>query len=79
MSRALDNVNPTIFAPTASTSLRRTVKSPKALLWDEHLDDYSEIDLDQRSEDESADGKGGEVTENIDAEEIFGQLIASHL
>jgi len=64
MSRALDNVNPTIFAPTASTSLRRTAKSAKALLWDESADGYSEVDFQ--------DGSSGEESEDIDADEVFG-------
>ncbi|KAK4689387.1 hypothetical protein P7C73_g724, partial [Tremellales sp. Uapishka_1] len=43
MSRALDNSNPTIFAPTTSTS--RT-KSPQALLWDDQGDSEENEEID---------------------------------
>ena len=62
MSRPLDNVNPTIFAPTASSSTRRH-KSAKALLWDEEAFKYAEFD-DSPSEDEM---------EEIDAQEVYGE------
>jgi hypothetical protein len=64
MSRTLDNSNPTIFAPTASTSTRR-IKPGKALLWD---DDDEEVYTDASDE-----------VEEIDAEEVFGMSAAQRL
>ena len=60
MSRPLDNVNPTIFdTPVASSSRRRPV-SARALLWEnEDVDSY---------------GSSEEEREEIDAEEIYGEL-----
>ena len=59
MSRPLDNVNPTIFAPATASSSRRP-RSEKALLWDgvdrELLGEYG-------SEEER---------EEIDAQEVYG-------
>ena len=68
MSRALDNDNPTIFAPTQATSSRR-VRSGKSLLWDEDAAGYQELagSLDR-------DPEGNEEKEEIDAEEVFGEL-----
>lgn len=67
MSRQLDNVNPTIFAPTHASSSRQ--KSGKALLWDEHAEGYAEIDGGR-----GAEGSEGETDEReeIDSEEVFG-------
>ncbi|GFZ47233.1 MIP18 family protein C144.16 [Saitozyma sp. JCM 24511] len=69
MSRQLDNVNPTIFAPTHASSSRQ--KSGKALLWDEHAEGYAEIDGGL-----GAEGSEGETDEReeIDSEEVFDLL-----
>lgn len=63
-SRPLDNVNPTIFAPTGSFSSR--TQSAKALLWSEEAAEYQEFVSKSGSE-----GKQ-EEREEIDAEEVFG-------
>jgi hypothetical protein len=67
MSRQLDNVNPTIFAPTHASSSRQ--KSGKALLWNEHAEGYAEVDGGS-----GAEGSEGEIDEReeIDSEEVFG-------
>lgn len=70
MSRQLDNSNPTIFAPSASTASRR--KSGKALLWNEDIEQYAEYDEDRYG---STSSPGAESDrEDIDAEEVFGEL-----
>lgn len=61
MDRELDNANPTIFAPTASSSKRQ--QSSKALLWSEDADAYALSD---------GAGSSEEEREEIDAEEVFG-------
>jgi len=66
MSRSLDNVNPTIFAPTGSTTSRRT-KSAKAMLWVDDAAEYQEL------AEKSDSGSGEEDREEIDAEEVFGE------
>ena len=65
MSRPLDNVNPTIFAPTGSTTSQRQ-QSVKAQLWDEEAAEYQEFAQGSDS------GSGEEEREEIDAEEVFG-------
>ncbi|ORY33020.1 hypothetical protein BCR39DRAFT_520780 [Naematelia encephala] len=67
MSRALDNENPTIFAPTHATSSRRQPKSARALLWDSEADMFQESDMEDGSESE-------EEREEIDSEEVFDLL-----
>lgn len=62
MDRELDNANPTIFAPTASSSKRQ--KSPQALLWNADAESYALSDEAGSSEEER---------EEIDAEEVFGE------
>jgi hypothetical protein len=69
MSRQLDNVNPTIFAPTHASSSRQ--KSGKALLWDEHAEGYAEVDTDGGLGPEGSEGETDE-REEIDSEEVFG-------
>lgn len=59
MDRELDNANPTIFAPTASGSMRQ--KAPKALLWSEEAEEYA-----------YSDNSSEEEREDIDADEVFG-------
>ncbi|WWC98170.1 hypothetical protein V866_005061 [Kwoniella sp. B9012] len=69
MSRQLDNDNPTIFAPTTSTTSKRIQKG-KASLWSqEALSDEEELGYS------SGSGSGsGEEREDIDAEEVYDLL-----
>ncbi|ORX39263.1 hypothetical protein BD324DRAFT_576689 [Kockovaella imperatae] len=60
-SRPLDNVNPTIFAPTSASSSSRRPKNARALLWNDALDNY-ELDSSE------------EEREEIDSQEIFDLL-----
>ncbi|WVR08889.1 hypothetical protein IAU60_005948 [Kwoniella sp. DSM 27419] len=67
MSRQLDNDNPTIFAPTGSTTSKRLGKGKSALWAEEALDDegYSS----------AGEGSGsGDEREAIDAEEVYDLL-----
>lgn len=81
MSRQLDNDNPTIFAPTApATSARK--KSGKALLWESRADDLLAFDDVEEDESEGSEGEKSEEVdlgrggrEEIDAEEVFGELL----
>jgi hypothetical protein len=81
MSRQLDNEAPTIFAPSApATSARR--KSGKALLWEDRGGEFMSFEDDQEDEGKgSGNGSGSdevdmskEGKEEIDAEEVFGEL-----
>ncbi|CAD6572986.1 MAG: hypothetical protein TREMPRED_000704 [Tremellales sp. Tagirdzhanova-0007] len=68
MSRALDNDNPTIFAPTQATTSQR-VRSAKSLLWDEDAASYQKLSSSLASDQEE-----GEEKEAIDSEEVFDLL-----
>lgn len=63
MSRELDNANPTIFAPASSSASRQ--RSPKALLWDDDLDEYTLVGKEHEEEER----------EEIDALEVYGAFI----
>ncbi|WWC63843.1 uncharacterized protein I303_106448 [Kwoniella dejecticola CBS 10117] len=70
MSRQLDNDNPTIFAPTASTSTKRIQKG-KASLWSEEAlleEDYAVSGYG------SGSGSEEDEREDIDAEEVYDLL-----
>ena len=69
MSRALDNDNPTIFAPTQATTSQR-VRSAKSLLWDEDAASYQKLSSSLASDQEE-----GEEKEAIDSEEVFGECV----
>ena len=68
MSRALDNDNPTIFAPTAPTTSRRRPQSTKAMLWSDDATDFRDFAIDA-----DHPGSGEDEREEIDAEEVFGE------
>ncbi|WWC72922.1 uncharacterized protein I206_106886 [Kwoniella pini CBS 10737] len=72
MSRQLDNDNPTIFAPTASTSTKRIQKG-KASLWSEEA--LLEEEEEEEYYPELGSGSGSkEDREDIDSEEVYDLL-----
>lgn len=69
MSRELDNANPTIYSPTSvPSSSKRQPKSARALLWNDQAGAYEY----ERTSPQNSD----EEREEIDAEEIYGELQA---
>ncbi|ODN97338.1 hypothetical protein L198_03901 [Cryptococcus wingfieldii CBS 7118] len=80
MSRQLDNLNPTIFAPTtASTSSRRPPKTGKTNLWAPEAvieDTLTEDWLGGEDRDIGSSGteSEGDEREEIDAEEVYDLL-----
>lgn len=76
MSRQLDNVNPTIFAPSSPNFVRRaTGKSAKSSLWaPEALSDDREDYCSAGASGSGSVSEEEEGREDIDAQEIYGGL-----
>lgn len=77
MSRQLDNVNPTIFAPSAPSFVRRsTGKSAKSSLWaPEALSDDGEDYYSPGARSSGSVSDEEEGREDIDAQEVYGGLL----
>lgn len=74
MSRQLDNVNPTIFAPSTPNFVRRsTGKSARSSLWaPEALSDDEEDYYSTRTSGSGSVTDEEEAREDIDAQEVYG-------
>lgn len=76
MSRQLDNVNPTIFAPSSPNFVRRATGKPaKSSLWaPEALSDDAEDYYSAGASGSGSVSEEEEGREDIDAQEVYGGL-----
>lgn len=78
MSRQLDNVNPTIFAPSTPNFVRRpTGKSARSSLWAPEAlsDDEEDYYYSTRASGSGNVTDDEEAREDIDAQEVYGAFV----